>query len=636
MFERLHIPASKNLKTIATEAIRLNAVECNVTEEGSTALIEQAARDAQMHGDTVNAFWFEDCKYKPRHLIHQSGVESGNTSVAQDGEARKNRIVEHLEFCSRELKSKSAGVSGLQAIAEELGAAAETIRKSESACNDFDLEADLTKMEERMVHVLEGATAQEKIAEIQKEARADANKRRAQMKTKDLEDVELRQILQGRKADSADLVDMTAERETLTVLVTGRSIEVPIKAEQRGSFSIPIGVLFKMRKIGGTYKDARLRIRISEGKIRLQGMTTSHPGIKAKLIARRVIDVPDDATTRDILSLPFIFSTDEIEDSGLSSKLLDAQKRLAESLTSAHGSLSEYGFDRNELSAMVTARIKTHAATMRRVMLGAGESLSKPPSVGETSPATRWLDLGFRLWEQEKWSEVYRCFLAALAEEPDNSTVMYWLGHLCEKTDEIANRTGMAYEDMPFAFDDGVEFLRKAAHLGHAEAQYRYAQKLLKCGYEQNGELNAQEIAEGLGWLRKSAAQANGHAALTLARRYLLGHGVETDLGESLFWFEQAEAAGLCNVEEVLEGLRRERRMERCKRAAESGDRVAFLYAEWADRSPLEFSVDWSPEMFSEDMMDSYRREFPDRKLGESPWWEVPPEFASRSRRNHF
>jgi hypothetical protein len=53
----------------------------------------------------------------------------------------------------------------------------------------------------------------------------------------------LRQVLQGRKADSTDLVDMTADRAALTVVVTGRSIEVPIEARIIGSFSIPIGVL---------------------------------------------------------------------------------------------------------------------------------------------------------------------------------------------------------------------------------------------------------------------------------------------------------------------------------------------------------------------------------------------------------
>ena len=111
----------------------------------------------------------------------------------------------------------------------------------------------------------------------------------------------LRQILQGRKADSVDMVDMTADRSTLTVVVTGRSIEVPIEAQERGSFSIPIGVLFKMKRISGTYEDENFRIRINEGRFRLQGMSTSHPDIKTRSIARRVIDIPEDAIPRDIL-----------------------------------------------------------------------------------------------------------------------------------------------------------------------------------------------------------------------------------------------------------------------------------------------------------------------------------------------
>jgi hypothetical protein len=182
----------------------------------------------------------------------------------------------------------------------------------------------------------------------------------------------LRQVLQGRKADSADLMDMTADRSTLTVVVTGRSIEIPIEAQERSSFSIPIGVLFKVKKISGTYEEKSFRIRISEGKFRLQGMSIAHPDIKARPIARRIIDIPEDATPRDILSLPLIFSMNEIEECGLSLKLLDEQKGLAEQLTSAFESLRDYGFDRNELSAMAKEKVRAHADAMKRVLF-AGE-----------------------------------------------------------------------------------------------------------------------------------------------------------------------------------------------------------------------------------------------------------------------
>ena len=132
-----------------------------------------------------------------------------------------------------------------------------------------------------------------------------------------------------------------------------------------------------MKKISGTYDDKEFRIRVSDGKFRLQGMTASHPGIKARPIARRVIDIPEDATARDILSLPSIFSADEIEDCGLEAKLLDAQKKLADDLDSALWTIRKYGFERDELTAMAKLKIKAHADAMKRILFDSGEPESR-------------------------------------------------------------------------------------------------------------------------------------------------------------------------------------------------------------------------------------------------------------------
>jgi hypothetical protein len=177
-----------------------------------------------------------------------------------------------------------------------------------------------------------------------------------------------RQILQGRAADSPDLVDMTAALDLLSVVVTGRSVEVPIEILERGSFSIPISVLFKMKKIGGTYVEKTFRIRVKEGSFRLQGMSVSHSGITAKEIAGRVIDMPDDAAARDVLSLPLIFTVEEIDEYGWSAKLLDKQKELADRLTSAATTLRDYDVNRNELDALVARNLKAHSETLRRVL----------------------------------------------------------------------------------------------------------------------------------------------------------------------------------------------------------------------------------------------------------------------------
>ena len=185
-------------------------------------------------------------------------------------------------------------------------------------------------------------------------------------------DSALKQILQGRKKTSEDVVELTAERSTLSFVVTGRSAEVSIEAESRGSVSMPIGVMFAIRRISKSYEDAHFRIRISEGKIRFQRMSISNPCITMKRVARRIIDIPEDALPMDVLSLRFIFSVDEIEDCGLHGKVLQAQTELANALDSASSDLNAYGISRAELAELANTRIKAHSDGLRNVLF-AGE-----------------------------------------------------------------------------------------------------------------------------------------------------------------------------------------------------------------------------------------------------------------------
>ena len=80
---------------------------------------------------------------------------------------------------------------------------------------------------------------------------------------KDDFDAALAQILQGRKDAVGEVVDLTADRTTLTVVATGRSIEVPIVAQVIGSAVVPIKVIFGAKRMSASYQDERLRLRIS-------------------------------------------------------------------------------------------------------------------------------------------------------------------------------------------------------------------------------------------------------------------------------------------------------------------------------------------------------------------------------------
>jgi hypothetical protein len=189
------------------------------------------------------------------------------------------------------------------------------------------------------------------------------------------------QVMLGRRATPYDLIDLTAEVRMLTIAALGTSVQVPVVSEITGSVSVTIGDITKVKKISATYKPGPIRIRIGEGRIRIQN-TAFAVHVSAKKVSRRIIDIPNDAVAMDLLSLPSIFSVDEIEDCGLHSKVLDAQKKLSDRMNSEVSWLSDYGFTRTELIAMVEVKLKAHAVTMKRVLFSE-EMSPQEPDTGE-------------------------------------------------------------------------------------------------------------------------------------------------------------------------------------------------------------------------------------------------------------
>jgi len=78
----------------------------------------------------------------------------------------------------------------------------------------------------------------------------------------------------------------------------------------------------------------RRRAGEQAARIRFQNTSISTT-VSEKRIARRVIDIPNDAGARDLLLLQLIFSVDEIEDCGLYTKVLEARETIARKLCSA-------------------------------------------------------------------------------------------------------------------------------------------------------------------------------------------------------------------------------------------------------------------------------------------------------------
>ena len=462
---------------------------------------------------------------------------------------------------------------------------------------------------------------------------------------KDDFDAALAQILQGRKDAVGEVVDLTADRTTLTVVATGRSIEVPIVAQVIGSAVVPIKVIFGAKRMSASYQDERLRLRISDGKFRLQSMSISNPGIAMKRIARRIIDIPNDARPMDVLALRHIFSVDEIEDSGLHVKVLDTQADLTWCLENASTTLSDFGIIQSELTALAEAKIKAHAAAIKHIFFENNEVSPGPATEGakkitenldrERDSAARWLERGKALLIQEKWHEAQECFVAGLAVEPDQAELRFWMGFLCD--------------------EKNVEWFRKASAHGHAEAAWHMTLHLLK------GEILDTTLDEALFWFNQAthvgslegtlaiirerpqskqsgnvlhnwlytlASDGNKEAAFEFARFEYFAFRMDDDLEEIAEeiakWLGVSGQTDLGTIEETMKKFRAERRSRQCELAVDSGDKLAFLYAEWADRSQFGFYILYHADNYTEEWIDNYRKLFPDKELGTSEWWKVP------------
>ena len=92
-----------------------------------------------------------------------------------------------------------------------------------------------------------------------------------------------------------------------------------------------------------------------------------------------------------------------------------------------------------------------------------------------------------------------------------------------------------------------LEWGRKAAEQGHAEAQLRMGQCCLHGTCDQ-----PQDLTQAVEWFRKAAEQGLVIAQFNLADCYLEGKGVAQDEAEAAVWFRKAAEQGHAGAREAL------------------------------------------------------------------------------------
>lgn len=161
--------------------------------------------------------------------------------------------------------------------------------------------------------------------------------------------------------DSLEMLDINVRAAEVELVTAGVSSPFPAEVRRSGYARVPLLVFERIsRAIRGLRNDS-IRVSVEQGTIKVGKLSCSHPEIALRLIGARVADLPMDAALLDVLALQARFRPEELEDSGLLAKVLEAQEQASIMIDQAFVSLEPLGIERATLSMFVSEQIAARA-----------------------------------------------------------------------------------------------------------------------------------------------------------------------------------------------------------------------------------------------------------------------------------
>jgi len=159
-----------------------------------------------------------------------------------------------------------------------------------------------------------------------------------------------------------EFVDLSAENNEVVLTTTGAASGFPAAIKSPGYARIPLLVLERWSRTLGKLGEQTALVSVQPGLIRAANLTVRDPGISIRLIGARVADLPIDASFVETLEFLVRFSPEELEDSGLLAKAMNAQAKAQELIEKATKDLAPLELTREDVSALVWGKIKRRIA----------------------------------------------------------------------------------------------------------------------------------------------------------------------------------------------------------------------------------------------------------------------------------
>jgi hypothetical protein len=178
----------------------------------------------------------------------------------------------------------------------------------------------------------------------------------------------VRLILAGRKQFmDTDTADLNVRGDRIELQSTGTSTDLPAEVVAAGYARVPLPTLKEVTRVARSFATTRIRVRIEPGKFRVESFSLSHRDIELRPIGARIADIPVNAPPADALALLKLYSADELADSGLAARVVEAQEFATSRINSAFNYLQELGVTRDEILQLVDQHVTSRAKVLKAV-----------------------------------------------------------------------------------------------------------------------------------------------------------------------------------------------------------------------------------------------------------------------------
>ena len=175
-----------------------------------------------------------------------------------------------------------------------------------------------------------------------------------------------KQILVNRgEFRQTDVADLFVSACVATLRSVGTSTEIPVNGTSLGTARIPMPALQVIAKTSGTFKSKEITVQVEDGSIKVGTFRHRNPGITLGILPNQRIDLPVDASLLDTLGVGAVLTQHEIEEQGLTARMLEAWQRANRAITSAASSLAAVGVSEQKIREMVQQQVNEAGERLR-------------------------------------------------------------------------------------------------------------------------------------------------------------------------------------------------------------------------------------------------------------------------------